>query len=83
MNWMDRLNERAELMGRMLETIDAMKHVPVGVQADLAIRSAAYRCIHCTETETCRRWLDSHPDGADRALPECPNAPLFNSWLDG
>ncbi|WP_103222323.1 DUF6455 family protein [Roseibium marinum] len=79
---MKRLNERAELMGRMLETIGAMKHVPVGMQADQALRSAAYRCIYCTETETCKKWLNDHPEGADKALPNCPNASLFNSWTD-
>ncbi|MCX2723388.1 DUF6455 family protein [Roseibium salinum] len=79
---MNRLNERAELMGRMLETMGAMKHVPSGVQADMAMRSAAFRCISCTQTEACRKWLDSHPEGARKALPQCPNAPLFNSWTD-
>ena len=82
MNWMDRLNERAELMGRMLDTIGAMKNVPVGYQADTDLRSAALRCINCGETEACQKWLEAHPDGAERALPECPNADLFNSWLD-
>jgi len=82
LNWMDRLNERAELMGRMLDTIGAMNHVPTGAHTDAALRSAAYRCINCSETEACRAWLESHPDGADEALPNCPNAPLFNSWID-
>jgi len=81
-NWMDRLNERADLMGRMLDTIGAMKQVPTGVHSDAALRSAAYRCINCSKTEACRAWLDQHPDGADRALPECPNAYLFNGWLE-
>jgi len=79
-NWMDRLNERAELMGRMLDTIGAMKDVPAATHSDAAIRSAAYRCINCSETDTCRKWLDEHADGADRALSDCPNAELFNSW---
>lgn len=82
MNWMDRLNERADLMGRMLDTIGAMKQMPVGLHSDAALRSAAHRCINCSETEACRVWLDQHPDGADRPLPECPNAQLFNSWLE-
>ncbi|MCK7611695.1 DUF6455 family protein [Roseibium sediminicola] len=79
---MDRLNERADLMGRMLDTIGAMKQMPVGVQSGAALRSAAHRCINCSETEACRAWLDQHPDGADRPLQECPNAQLFNSWLE-
>ncbi len=82
MNWMDRLNERADLMGRMLETIGAMKKIPAGPPSKIAIRSAAFRCINCSETEKCKNWLDKHTDGADKALSECPNAHLFNSWLD-
>lgn len=82
MNWMDRLNERAELMGRMLETIGAMENVPAGTQADIDLRAAAVRCINCRESGTCMKWLEEHPNGAQRALPECPNAELFNSWLD-
>jgi len=81
-NWMDRLNERADLMGRMLDTIGAMKRVPAGPASDAALRSAAYRCIHCSQTKACHAWLDKHPDGADRTLPDCPNARLFNSWLE-
>jgi len=80
-NWMERLNERADLMGRMLETIGAMNHLPTGVQSGTELRNAAYRCLNCGETETCRRWLQDHPDGADGPLPECPNAALFEAWL--
>jgi len=82
MNWMDRLNERAELMGRMLDTLGAMKHVPSGPQSGAALRSAAHRCLNCSHTDACRDWLENHPDGAERALPVCPNAQLFNSWLE-
>jgi hypothetical protein len=80
-NWMDRLNERAELMGRMLDTIGAMKAMPTGAHTDVAIRTAAYRCINCSETEACRTFLENHLDGANMAPPDCPNAQLFNSWL--
>ncbi|ASP32023.1 MULTISPECIES: DUF6455 family protein [Stappiaceae] len=77
---MDRLNERAELMGRMLDTIGAMKHLPTAAHSDAEIRAAAFRCINCSETETCRKWLDVNSEGADQALDACPNAELFNSW---
>jgi len=80
-NWMDRLTERAELMGRMLDTIGAMNKVPVNLRADMELRSAAKRCVSCRETEACRLWLDSHPEGAEAPLDKCPNADLFNSWL--
>ena len=80
---MDRLNERADLMGKMLQTIGAMDNTPTGPQAEAAMRSAAYRCMNCKETEACKAWLEKHAEGAIQALPECPNASLFNSWLEG
>jgi hypothetical protein len=78
---MERLNERADLMGRMLETIGAMKDSPSGTHAGSRLRSAAYRCMNCTETEACRKWLQDPNDRSAQVLPECPNAGLFNSWL--
>lgn len=81
MNWMDRLNERADLMGRMLDTIGAMQKIPAGVQSDLALRSAAVRCINCRNTNACKKWLSEHPAGASRPMDSCPNAALFKSWL--
>ncbi|MET1414682.1 DUF6455 family protein [Roseibium sp. HPY-6] len=79
---MDRLNERAELMGRMLDTIGAMKNIPAGIQSDAAMRSAAIRCINCGNTEACKKWLQDHPDGATSPMKGCPNEDLFKSWLE-
>ena len=81
MNWMDRLNERAGLMGKMLDTIGAMDKIPAGARSDAALRSAALRCIHCGKTEACKAWLEDHPDGAAHPMKDCPNAELFNTWL--
>lgn len=82
MNWMERLNERAGLMGRMLETIGAMQAMPAGPHMDAALRTAAQRCMNCRETEACRRWLDEHPQGSGSVLEACPNANLFRHWFD-
>ncbi|KZM47541.1 DUF6455 family protein [Labrenzia sp. OB1] len=79
---MERLNERAALMGRMIEAIGAMDNGPAGVQTGQALRSAAIRCVRCTRSEACRKWLADHPRGADRAMADCPNASLFNSLKD-
>ena len=81
MNWMDQLNERANLMGRMLNTIGAMKELPEGGIADVDLETAARRCMSCRETEKCARWLESHPNGSDGPLKECPNAALFRCWM--
>ncbi|MBN9669753.1 DUF6455 family protein [Roseibium aggregatum] len=79
---MDRLTERAELMGRMLDTIGAMNKIPASIQANMEMRSAALRCVSCRETEACRKWLENHQGGADGPLDKCPNADLFKQWLD-
>ncbi|WP_299812577.1 DUF6455 family protein [uncultured Roseibium sp.] len=76
---MERLKERAELMGQMIETIGAMDNGPAGAQADRVLRSAALRCVRCKHTEACRQWLADHSGGAEKAMADCPNASLFNS----
>lgn len=81
MNWMNRLNERAHLMGRMLDTIGAMKGLPEGIGADTDMETAARRCMSCQETEACARWLEENADGANAPFGTCPNAALFDSWL--
>ncbi|GAA0783813.1 hypothetical protein E1180_09745 [Roseibium denhamense] len=81
MNWMDRLNERAGLMGRMLETIGAMEDLPGSDLSDMTMRSAAQRCMRCENTKACSNWLDQNTAGAPAAPDTCPNAALFNSWL--
>jgi hypothetical protein len=80
-NWDGPMNERAELMGRMLDTIGAMKGLPGGVHADVDMETAARRCMSCQETEKCRQWLEHHEDGAEAPLKDCANAILFESWL--
>ncbi|MEP3049594.1 DUF6455 family protein [Marinobacter alexandrii] len=78
---MDRLNERATLMGRMLETIGTMKGLSNGELADVDLETAARRCMCCRETEACARWLESNPDSSAGPLTNCPNAALFRSWM--
>ena len=82
MHWVDKLNERANLMGRMLETIGAMDRMPAGQCLGQDLRSAASRCRKCQSTESCKTWLDENKMGATAPMPECPNSELFRSWLD-
>lgn len=82
MNWMDRLNERAELMGKMLDTIGALNDMPTDLRMDSELRSAAVRCINCRDIEACKTWLQDHTHGASKAPSHCPNASLFNSWVN-
>ncbi len=81
-NWMDRLNERAELMGRMLETLGAMKGLPEGEKAVVELETAARLCMSCEEAGSCQKWLDSNPDGAELPLKVCLNAATFKNWMN-
>ncbi|MBO6756136.1 MAG: hypothetical protein JJ902_07400 [Roseibium sp.] len=80
---MDRMNERAQLMGRMLETIGAMDALPEGYSGGADLRQAAERCMTCDQPESCKKWLESHPDGAAAPMETCPNANLFKLFLTG
>lgn len=82
MRWMDRMNERAALMGRMMETIGATDKIPQSLVAESELRQAANRCLCCEKTEECAAWLKSHQDGAQAAPELCPNANLFAAWKD-
>ncbi|MTI44244.1 hypothetical protein JM93_04083 [Roseibium hamelinense] len=81
MRWMDRMNERADLMGRMLETIGAMQSLPEGQRLDQELREASSRCMHCKNAEGCKDWLSENAAGASKPFQNCPNAALFSSWL--
>ncbi len=80
MNWMERLNERAEMMGRMLKTISAAKKPHASRQAESELRSAALLCLNCKETEACRDWRNGHRGGAAIAVKTCPNSHAFYRW---
>ena len=79
MSWMDRLNERAELMGRMMRTLGAMQGGH-GLMGASEIRLAAQRCMGCDRAEDCRNWLDEHETGAREAPDLCPNRELLKAW---
>jgi len=82
MRWMDRMNERAELMGRMMQTIGAAEKMPQSFIAETELRQAASRCLQCEKTGECASWLHSHQDGAPEAPAICPNAELFSAWKE-
>lgn len=81
MRWMDRMNERAHLMGRMLDTIGAMENIPQDKSAEAELRAAAVRCMSCSNSKECTGWLDAHKDGSDAPMESCPNADLFKNWI--
>lgn len=81
MRWIDKMNERANLMGRMLNTIGAMDSMPEGMSAAGDLRLATSRCMNCEHADICVVWLKDHQDGADQPLDLCPNASLFGGWI--
>ncbi|SHM03003.1 DUF6455 family protein [Roseibium suaedae] len=82
MHWVDKMNERANLMGRMLETIGAMERMPTGQCLGHDLRTAVSRCSQCETTEACKTWLDKNKAGATEPMAECPNSELFRRWLN-
>ncbi|WP_209015106.1 DUF6455 family protein [Roseibium limicola] len=74
------MNERAALMGRMLETIDAMDPEQQGHSLARGLRTASGNCMNCKNAEACARWLDEHPEGTGMAPEICLNRTLFASW---
>jgi hypothetical protein len=82
MRWIDKMNERANLMGRMMETIGAMDKMPNGISLGIDMRTAAARCKACECTRECALWLQENETGASAAPEMCPNADLFAEWLD-
>lgn len=80
MRWIDKMNERAALMGRMLETIGAMDNPSSGPALGNELRYAMGNCMGCRQKEACAQWLDRHSEGAAEAPEICPNRPLFNTW---
>ncbi|WP_417688975.1 DUF6455 family protein [Roseibium sp.] len=81
MRWIDRMNERADLMGRMIQTIGAMDKMPAGLSLESDLRLAASRCLTCSHTKACARWLEDNCEGADAPMSNCPNAEVFSNWL--
>jgi hypothetical protein len=45
-----------------------------------AFEAAAATCRRCAVTTECRRWLESHQEGAANPVPNfCPNAPFIRA----
>jgi hypothetical protein len=45
-----------------------------------AFKGAAATCRRCTASTECRRWLESHQEGAANPVPNfCPNAPFIRA----
>ena len=68
----EHVEQQARLMGTVMER--------TGVDFSLTARedgfaAASRRCLVCTSSKRCRRWLEQ--GGGDAAPPFCPNALFF------
>lgn len=73
---LNRGDQRAMLMERMLEAVASGAVTPHEELPDRELEAAFRRCFRCDAADTCRRWLD----GQARELGYrdfCPNAGLF------
>ena len=82
MDWMSRMSERAELMGRMLDTLGVNTHKLTAKSDKEEVRLAVERCRSCEHSIDCHAWLEAHKDGASAPMPTCPNAGVFKNWAD-
>ena len=77
------LDERSDLMGRMLDTLGIQQKKCTDVSAARELRSAAQNCMHCRTTKKCRRWLDEQEIVGQGAEPTfCPNYGRFMEWQE-
>lgn len=75
------LDERSDLMGRMLDTLGVRQRRCDDLQAARDLRSAAQNCLHCRSSPECRAWLDEQEVIGQTSEPTfCPNHERFKTW---
>ena len=73
-----RVLERAEMMDRMVKTVDVNPLVAARVENGMAWYEARTRCLECASGEQCRAWLANAPITEVSDVPDlCPNANFF------
>jgi hypothetical protein len=71
--WIER---QARLFGDMMQRAGADTGTTVREQLDGGFVAACRRCLACSASIDCRRWLES--GGADAPPTFCPNAAFLN-----
>lgn len=75
------LDERADLMGRMLDVLGVRQAFTMDGKAASELRSACQNCVNCRNTKTCRSWLDEQEVIGQTSDPTfCPNYDRFLAW---
>lgn len=80
MGLFNRIDQRANVMGRMAETLDVDITEAFARHADTvrAYRQAVMRCTFCPHDNACTAWMDAHAH-AEAAPDYCRNKDIFDS----
>jgi len=81
MSFFQRIDEHADLMTRMAETLGVGldEAVTDGRLSENCLSGAYLRCIGCREAEACSGFLAENAEGAEAAPDYCRNASLFEA----
>ncbi|MBO6553093.1 MAG: hypothetical protein JJ926_04650 [Roseitalea sp.] len=71
-----RMIRKADLMEKMIDTVDARDALQSRADHANVLRRAANRCMTCAEPDACEKWLAGH-DRAEEAPGYCRNHDLF------
>ncbi len=75
------LDERADMMTRMLETLGLRDRACPDAAAARELRSAAQNCMMCQTTGACQKWLNEQDVVGHTSDPTfCPNYERFMEW---
>lgn len=71
-----RIDERAGMMGRMMQVVGVNDFADTGLALENQLRTAFFRCQACRASGECQDWLAGHQEAAE-APSFCPNADFF------
>jgi hypothetical protein len=71
-----RMIRKADLMEKMIDTVDARDALQSRADHANVLRRAANRCMTCAQPDACENWLADH-DSAEEAPAYCRNHDLF------
>lgn len=71
-----RIGRRSALMGEMMQRLHVDPTRAADAGGGQALATAARRCLTCSATETCQRWLDDPATASERPA-FCPNVDTF------
>lgn len=78
MRYLDRLDDKALQLGRMMQCCAIDPAILAGEQLGQTMAAVARACIACPNGTACRAWLEqAEQRGVNRPPSFCPNAARF------